>query len=664
MNEIKVNVSFEKRTLSIEGVSLVSGDYNSTKLSFIFDKEYEGRKIFELARPNTDEAIFVQEIENNEVILVAYEDGVEKSIFNEVGKYPFEVTLYGNDSKLTSLSGKLRIAKEAVKVGDEVVERYIPIFDQLMQEAITAINEVNEAQKAVEEAETVRKEAEESRVLAETSRAEAEKNRNIAEYTRTENEKTRQASETDRSNAETTRQDNEDKRIENEQERIESEETRIANENTRVNNENIRILNEEAREGKLAVLNDLLKEVNAEGTKMLQITDSADWYGKINVKGVSTQEGTPTSKIPSEIQNVEGNVGVNITAKNKLRLTVGEFTYKGVTIKIEEDGLITLNGTVAGNYPSIKLTNGLEGLLALDYVLTSDWIEEDIGIVGDFTLEKFIIGGSSNGAFPMVSIFNQEAERITFTGKTTTLNSYTSNSSLACLVLYLGDNTITYNNFQFYLMIEEGTKTEVSEYEVYKGEARTFPLSSGQKLMEGSYLADDGIHDLRNQVILDGTEEWIEAGTQYDGLFSCYIIQEDMLRSESINDLYCTHFKQNVFATQEEGITKSASPLNYDFFIFRISTNKVSDLTTWKEFLATEYANGTPVILEYNIKTPKITPYTATQQEAYNQLQSIKTYKNETNITTNSNAIIELTYKKDLQKQLDELQALILETGV
>ena len=77
MNVINLKVDFENRTITKQGVNLTSGDYNSTKLVFEFDKDYEETKICEIAKKINDsnnEAIFTQAIVNNEVILVAYKD--------------------------------------------------------------------------------------------------------------------------------------------------------------------------------------------------------------------------------------------------------------------------------------------------------------------------------------------------------------------------------------------------------------------------------------------------------------------------------------------------------------------------------------------------------------------------------------------------------------
>ena len=189
MNVIKLKVDFTKREIWQEGVNIVENDYNSTKIVFEFDKEYSGRKVFEMAKPNTTEAIFVSEIIDNEVILVGKsevkdsrgyikyvdneeniywydkennkiydEEGIEQteialedltkvlvnaSIFSEEGKYPFEISLYDGDSKLTSMHELLPVTKEYVKVGNEQIADKLPIFDQLIAELNLEKEEVN-----------------------------------------------------------------------------------------------------------------------------------------------------------------------------------------------------------------------------------------------------------------------------------------------------------------------------------------------------------------------------------------------------------------------------------------------------------------------------------------------------------------------------------------
>ena len=121
-----------------KGISVVTGDYNSTKIEFEFDESAEnGIKMFEMKNPS-EELVYADEIVDNEVILVGYkeEDGEEipYSLFGEEGDYTFEVSLYHDGSKLTSVCEYITARKEEVIVDGEVVESEITLFDNLMNE--------------------------------------------------------------------------------------------------------------------------------------------------------------------------------------------------------------------------------------------------------------------------------------------------------------------------------------------------------------------------------------------------------------------------------------------------------------------------------------------------------------------------------------------------
>lgn len=138
MNLIKVTIDFEKGICRKEGISLITGDYNSTKIVFEFNKSAEnGTKIFKLKNPK-DEIVYADEIVDNEVVLVGKkeENGEEEiySLFTEEGDYTFEVALYVGDSRITSVYDYITAAKEQIVLDGEVVESKITLFDNLMQE--------------------------------------------------------------------------------------------------------------------------------------------------------------------------------------------------------------------------------------------------------------------------------------------------------------------------------------------------------------------------------------------------------------------------------------------------------------------------------------------------------------------------------------------------
>ena len=142
MNTINVKVSFTKGTCETTGINLITGDYNSTKMVFDFDRE-DGTKVFEMKSPS-EELVMVQEIQNNEIVLYGLDDDEEiASLFSEEGYYIFEISLYNEGSKLTSARGKIKVKPEQVVIDGEVVEAYLPVFDQLLTEVNAAITQTN-----------------------------------------------------------------------------------------------------------------------------------------------------------------------------------------------------------------------------------------------------------------------------------------------------------------------------------------------------------------------------------------------------------------------------------------------------------------------------------------------------------------------------------------
>lgn len=169
--------------------------------------------------------------------------------------------------------------------------------------------------------------------------------------------------------------------------------------------------------------------------------------------------------------------------------------------------------------------------------------------------------------------------------------------------------------------LEEGTVA--TDYEPYKSQTAYFQLSEGQKLMKGSYLADDGIHNKRKQVVLDGTENWLLEGV------NAYIKMSDA--RGTINSIVISNqFKYEVNASIWGQIRFGKT--NNNLIFCDVITGKGS-LAGFKAYLSEQYANGTPVIVEYELAEEEIVPYTETQQEAREKLRHFKGLNGENNIT-------------------------------
>ena len=154
MNTIKVKVNFKKGTCDVTGIKLVTGDYNSTIIKLTMS-DVSGTNIFNMKNPS-DDLVLSTEIVNGEVPLYREtEEGIKESILAEKGNYTFEIAKYDGDSKLTSAYGKIPVRKAQINIDGELVEPYLPIFDGLMSQLSTLINQANNLNINVEKEGTV-----------------------------------------------------------------------------------------------------------------------------------------------------------------------------------------------------------------------------------------------------------------------------------------------------------------------------------------------------------------------------------------------------------------------------------------------------------------------------------------------------------------------------
>jgi len=165
--------------------------------------------------------------------------------------------------------------------------------------------------------------------------------------------------------------------------------------------------------------------------------------------------------------------------------------------------------------------------------------------------------------------------------------------------------------------------------------------------MLGDYLADDGIHHVRGQVVFDGTENWGAYTTGNTENYNCFTIRLETPFKKSNNQFLLINAFSNYFK-EVAWIYIYGSRLKQDkpAFGFTIDNNKyvyikvkntiltAQDLKTW---LAQKYANNSPVIIEYPLNEEIIVPYTLAQQEVYNQIKQSLSYEEQTNIIGSSN---------------------------
>lgn len=218
--------------------------------------------------------------------------------------------------------------------------------------------------------------------------------------------------------------------------------------------------------------------------------------------------------------------------------------------------------------------------------------------------------------------------------------------------------------------VEGDVNVSVANKEGTEQQVVTFPLSEGQKLYKGDYLASDGIHHVRKQMELDGTEDWALALTNTDTLTFQIVNNNLPVKIPNDNDEivmisnYFKGFSRNQFNNDKE--TESISPNSSNgskAIIITINKTTAENLNDFKSWLAAQKQAGTPVIIEYKLAEEEIEAYTPEQQEAYNQLCNLKAYEGSTNVysTNEISPIFKVTAIKDINSVITQLNTVLLE---
>lgn len=333
------------------------------------------------------------------------------------------------------------------------------------------------------------------------------------------------------------------------------------------------------------------------------------------------------------------DIGENLIKAREYSATVNN-VERSIT-----NGLVKLNGTMgeaaAGSNAFSIIGNWTENYSAYDTSI--EYIKLK---AGTYTLSIHNVKGScTEGSLALVAgNTNPKKTKAKIQLKNETSKTFTLEEESICRISVEYNVGCTFNNFEFNVMLNKGSQ---APYIPYQEQAEYFPLSEGQKLYKGSYLADDGTHHKRKQIVLDGSDNraWY-MDTQSETSTDYFYTRTVGITTENINSVICSHFKkgsrsrQGFWATIVFCIT-----MNKTVTGIISSDTKAQRITKFKTWLATQYANGTPVIVEYEPAEEEIVPYTETQQEAWEKLRHFTLFKGINNITSTANA--KITYVRD-----------------
>lgn len=397
-----------------------------------------------------------------------------------------------------------------------------------------------------------------------------------------------------------------------------------------------------------------------EGWLWIYLKQSAD-AGNISVDftDLQVEEGTeatdyeeygatPSPEIPAEIENVEGDVVVTVANKNianSEQLYQDMFNFNSGVRKEVVDGrnCLVFSSSV---YMSLKGFRGLQGIYKKNtrYAIRAMCRVYDTSITEgkSFYIQAFdkignLLGYNSHNAdganwiqFSFLTKVNSSVNHIDF--------SYGS-SALWCLDM---------DSLEIY------EATNVEEFVANEQQTVVFPLAQGQKLMLGDYLADDGIHHVRKQVVLDGSN---------DELWDIRTDTHEMrINLASYNAIYNSKILCNQLI-QKDAYEETGNGIRW-VLNSQIVVIASEDLNT-KEMTIEEwraYLSENSLILEIGVEE-EIEAYTEQQEEAYNKLKALTTYDGQTNVySTNSpSPVFTVTGIKDVNSMLTQVNSMLLE---
>lgn len=339
-----------------------------------------------------------------------------------------------------------------------------------------------------------------------------------------------------------------------------------------------------------------LGEIDVSEIMLVEGSYTAETFPEYEQYGAS-----PSPDYPAKIENVEGNVEIK---------DIGENLYNKKDISGTRMAEVKINELTAGTY-------------TLSALATSSDTDRTQCLVLDATNNKNLGYLNRNVRSSFTFTLEKPTKKLIFYASTT---------------YNLGEN----DTFKFAdIQIEQ--KTMATSYKPYQEQKVDFPLSEGQKLYEGSYLASDGIHHKRKQIVLNGTEGianvYVNTSTTRFG-FSLSLTPDKKI---GLDNVLSTHFKcdTTVYYDSQTQVGICGNARNVNIYI-RVNGNITTD--EFKTWLATQYANGTPVILEYELSEEEIVAYTEAQQEAWDKIESMKLYDGVNHIESTSEIDIKYNY--------------------
>lgn len=382
----------------------------------------------------------------------------------------------------------------------------------------------------------------------------------------------------------------------------------------------------------------------ASGT-LLNVKDSSGAFFKdFSMSGKTTQDGTPTPDVSVPIVNAgeSGNIEIKVTGKNLIPFpyATGNQTINGVSVTVNSNGSITLNGIASTNI-SVSLYRGKIALKeGMTYVISKDL---NIEINGNNTVAR-----------------KYTAQK----------GDYISN------IWYWYAKSTSFNNLNLEPQLEEGAVN--TSYEPCK-EPQTITLSSDRPLTKWDRLTEQ-----------DGQIGWLYKGKQYivtgeeslripvdlpsyiyGNTTSSFLVISNNDFSDKKGYLNKLPYIPEVWTSQsnKEGYCLNiTNQLHVRFANTRLNIEDTASISerekAIKAHIKQQYDAGTPYVLWYESLQEEFVPLPQEQQDA---IRALHTNYPTTIVSNSEDTEMQLTYVADtknyylnreqaIQKQILDIQ--------
>lgn len=256
--------------------------------------------------------------------------------------------------------------------------------------------------------------------------------------------------------------------------------------------------------------------------------------------------------------------------------------------------------------------------------------------------------------------------------------SYTANEDGEIFIKLWGNASS--DIFEFQLWAELNTLTNYIQHEE---QSYIMPTQQSMKSTEDirdTFIKKDGKwyerHNINRRIFDGTTNKFVRTSGTANNLFVTNTFEDGNIivpstygeNVQHFNNYFQTNYSSDGLFANGQYVGSAIRPTDDMVMGFgkESEINTVDEANAW---LKAKYDAGAPLYVDYLLETPIDIECTEEQSKILDELNNARTYKNVTNITTDSKAILSLDYAKDqetqnqkMQNEIDEIKQLLSTT--